>query len=760
MSRRGWQPILAIVALCGAFAFAHGWAVSADEVAAEKVGTEKPAAEASAEPPEKILDDADRDHWAYVPLSEAEPPECDDPEWSKHPVDRFLRAAMQTQDVRPLPRASRSALIRRVTLDLTGLPPTPAQVAAFIEDQTPDAYEKQVDRLLASTAYGERYAQHWLDLARFAETDGFEHDLVRENAWRYRDWVIDALDRDLPFDEFARQQLAGDELYPDDPNASVATGFLLCGPDMPDLNLIDERRHQVLNEITSTVGAVFLAMQVGCAQCHDHKYDPITQHDFYRLRSFFESAEIFKEHPIPTTEESLARKKAEKAWTKEDHAGEKRRRELVDLGRKRCREKNPDEIPSAEEVLGELKPEEREQHDALVEKLANLPALPKLPLGRVLRPAKPRTGHLYLRGDFRNPSTELNCGYPRVLAKSEQDPPAETDRPRSALARWLTSPDQAIVARTIINRIWQWHFGRGLSDTPSDFGQMGTPPDHPELLDWLARRFAADGYSFKKMHRLLVTSRAYQGASSANDPSWTAEETAAAQAIWDDSAEKDPHNALLWRRARQRLDGEAIRDCMLASAEQLSDRRGGPGVRPPLPPEVTVTLLKNQWRVTEDETDHRRRSVYLFVRRNLRYPLFDVFDRPDTNASCPARHESTTGTQSLVLFNSEFSLDCAKHLAGLLLKEESSDTATPREAQIEHAYARLFARKPTADEVRLGAQFLARQEELLKTEGRATDQLAQPAGVAAATAKNPHAAAALVDFCLALFNSSEFVYVD
>jgi hypothetical protein len=732
MSCRALRLLTLLVVSCPAVTASHAL-LFAEE------GSKQPAAT-----PEKVITDDDRDHWAYLPLATVEPPACDDAEWNTSGVDRFLRAAMKAKGIEPLPQASRATLIRRVTFDLTGLPPTPAQLADFVSDNSADAYERLVDRLLASRAYGERYAQHWLDLARFAETDGFEHDLIRENAWRYRDWVIDALNRDLPFDEFTRQQIAGDELYPDDPQVAVATGFLLCGPDMPDINLIEERRHQVLNEMTSTVGAVFLAMQVGCAQCHDHKYDPVTQHDFYRLRTFFESAEIFKEQPIPTTAEAEARRKADAVWTKEDHQREKRRRELVDIGRKRCREKNPDEIPSPADVLNELNDAERKTHDELVAQLADLPPLPKLPLGRVLRPAKPQVGHLYTRGDFRQPGMELNCGFPRVLDMPDNDPPVATDRPRSELAKWLTAPDRAIVGRTIANRIWQWHFGVGLSPTPSDFGQMGTAPDHPELLDWLARRFAADGFSFKKMHRLLVTSRAYKSASGPHDAGWTADETRAAAAIWKASSEKDPHDSLLWRRRRARLDGEAIRDAMLASADRLSPRHGGPGVRPPLPPEVTLTLLKDQWRVAEDEEDHRRRSVYLFVRRNLRYPLFDVFDRPDTNASCPARHESTTGTQSLVLFNSEFSLDCARALAAKLAQKKGA----PVSAQIRGAYVRILSREPTADEIRLAESFLTRQAELLKSEKQGSAVSSNFAG------------AALADFCLALFNASEFVYVD
>jgi len=708
-------------------------------------------------PPERPITDADRDRWAYLPIADIPVPAVDDPIWAAHPVDRFLRAEMEKRSIAPLPRVGRATLLRRVSFDLTGLPPSPNDVVAFLADRSPDAYERLVDRLLASPAYGERWAQHWLDLARFAETDGFEFDAVRPNAWRYRDWVIDALNRGMPFDEFLRLQLSGDELS-DAPEAAIATGFLLCGPDMPDLNLQEERRHVVLNEMTATVGSVFLGMQVGCAQCHDHKYDPITQYDFYRLRAFFESADLFRDHPIPTAHELAARKSAEAAWSSADHENERRRRDLEELGRKRFRDKNPDERPTTEQILVEVSADDRNEHAALLERLRLLPRLPDLPLGRVVRDGEARPSHFYFRGDFRQPGPTLTAGIPRLLAlasplSTDQGPADATTQSRAALARWLTRPDNPLTARVIVNRLWQWHFGAGLSTTPSDFGAMGTAPTHPELLDWLARRFVADGWSFKKMHRLLVTSAAYQTASGPLDHGWTAEETKTAEAAWAVYSAKDPENSSLWRRRRMRLDGEALRDAMLAASERLSPRRGGPGVRPPLPPEVTMSLLKGQWQVSGDEEDHRRRSIYLFVRRNLRYPLFDVFDRPDTNASCAARHESTTAPQSLVLLNSQFSLDCACGLAGALLRCEPTHKAR----QIHNAYLRAFGRPPTTDEIRVGEEFLARHEELLRSEGRSAANLALPAGI---EPQNPFAAAAIVDLCLALLNANEFLYLD
>ncbi len=713
------------------------------------------AAELSGEaPPQRPITADERDHWAYRPIFAAPLPAVAGQRWSRHPVDRFLKAAMVRQSIEPLPRSSKSTLMRRVFFDLTGLPPAPREVIEFLNDDSADAYEKLVEGLLSSPAYGERWAQHWLDVARFAETDGFEHDLIRPNAWRYRDWVIDALNKDMPFDEFLRRQLAGDELLPGDPDAAVATGFLLCGPDMPDLNLQEERRNLILNEMTATVGSVFLGMQFGCAQCHDHKFDPIRQYDFYRLRAFFESADLFRDHPIPTADELAARRLAEEASNPEDRRRAHRRQELENLGKDHFREKNPDVQPTLKQWLGELSEADRNEHSALVKALASAARLPELPLGRVLRDGVPRPSHLYLRGDFRQVGPVVNCGFPHVLEPVAADLPDPFEKPRAKLAAWLTRPGHPLTARVIVNRLWQWHFGVGLCASSSDFGVMGGEPTHPELLDWLAQRFTSDGWSIKKMHRLLVTSEAYQTATSPFDHAWSPEQSKAAQDVWHRSYAKDPQNDLLWHRRRWRLEGETIRDAMLSASGQLSPRRGGPGVRAPLPPEVTVTLLKDQWVVTGGDDDHRRRSIYLFVRRNLRYPMFDVFDRPDTNASCALRHESTTVTQSLVLLNSEFSLHCARWLASALIRSEPESPAR----QIEAAYVRVYSRQATPDEVRLGQEFLDQQQKLLRSNQRTIESLVLPEGPT--DRENPWASAALVDFCLALFNTNEFVYLD
>src|SRR5579872_2055721 len=321
-----------------------------------------PAAEpaAAVSPVEPPLTAADREHWAFRPLARPAIPAVKDGQWCRTPIDRFILAKLESAGLAPLPRADRRTLIRRVTFDLSGLPPTPADIDAFVGDPAPEAYERLIDQLLESPVYGQRWAQHWLDLVRFAETDGFEHDLERPQAWRYRDWVIDAFNADMPYDQFVQWQLAGDELRPDDAAASVATGFLLCGPDMPDINLLEERRHNFLNDMTGTVGSVLLGLNVGCAQCHDHKFDPISQLDFYRLRAFFDPMEIFKDHPLPGDSEKPASDTGPVARVKELAEA---LQALEDGARKRLKAENPDLQPTAKDIVAALSDAERPEYE-------------------------------------------------------------------------------------------------------------------------------------------------------------------------------------------------------------------------------------------------------------------------------------------------------------------------------------------------------------------------------------------------------------
>jgi hypothetical protein len=610
---------------------------------------------AEEEPPldhEAPITDADRDHWAFRPLVRPDVPAVDAlRDWPRNSLDEFVLVRLVKSSLQPAPEADRVTLIRRLYFDLIGLPPLPGDVDRFAADESPDAYERLVEQLLARPEYGERWGQHWLDLARFAETDGFEHDRVREEAWQYRDWVIGALNADLPFDEFTRRQLAGDEIAS---GFRVATGFLTCGPDMPDINLQDERRHTFLNDLTATVGSVFLGLQVGCAQCHDHKYDPISQQDFYRLRAFFDPAfaEFSRNKPVAL----------------------------------------PD---------------------------SNNPVT---------------SSSLMIRGDFRRKGPTLEPAFLRIANQEDSKPTINEARSnlRTELADWLTKPDHPLVTRTLANRLWQYHFGRGLSETPSDVGVVGDSPLHEELLNWLSTEIPRRGWSLKDIHRLIVTSATWRQSSRLSVDATSAERLA-----WQQIAMDDPGNLYFSRATARRLEGEAIRDTLLAISGQLSQRRGGPGIRPPLPPELVQTLLKNQWPVSEDARDYTRRSIYLFVRRNLRYPLFEAFDRPDTNVSCPRRNQSTIAPQALMLLNSEASLQAAETLATGI--RESVGEAP--EKQVEAAWRRVLSRRPTDDEMATAVQFLTATPDALSRGERST-------------------AAPLVDLCLALLNTNEFLYVD
>lgn len=694
--------------------------------------------------PEPVITDSDREHWAYLPLERPLVPEGKNP-WVRNPIDRFMLARFAAMSLQPMPEADRVTLIRRVTYDLTGLPPTPEDVERFLKDQSPDAYERLVDRLLASPEYGIRWAQHWLDLARFAETDGFEYDSVRPEAWRYRDWVVDALNADMPYDRFAALQIAGDVLDPENPDSIVATGFLLCGPDMPDINLQEERRHVVLNEMTSTVGAVFLGMQVGCAQCHDHKFDPISQRDFYRLRAFFENLDLFKDHPLPKTESAPRQKAWEAKRTKRLAELETQLSKLEQAALAKATKAGDAELASDFEALLQkhLTEKDQKQHKTLSAEWDKLrqQSSPPPDMGRVAKERdKTSPAYLWIRGDFRRQGPELEAGFLRVANLQELSPAAKESQ-RVELARWLTRPDHPLFGRVMVNRLWQHHFGKGLSASPSNFGVMGFEPTDPKLLDWLAAEFATD-WSVKRMHRLMVTSATYRMASRPFSPRWSDAENKLARERWQDAAVIDPENEHLTRMRRRRLEGEAIRDALLAVSGQLSQNREGEGVRPPLPEELVATLIKdkNQWAVTKDENDHTRRSLYLFVRRNLRFPIFEVFDQPDTNSSCDARPRSTIAPQALTMMNSELTFTAAQTLASLVLADANRTEAE----RVRSVFLKTFSREPTTKETEAALAFLKSQTELLANE--------HPERKAHADAWR--------DFCLAMLNTNEFLYVD
>jgi hypothetical protein len=620
---------------------------------------------------------ANRDHWSFRTLTRPGVPAVKSAQWARNPIDPFIGGRLEKKKLAPSPEADRRTLMRRVTFGLNGLAPLAADIDAFIADKSPNAYERMVDRALASPAYGERWAQYWLDLARFAETDGFEHDLVRPQAWRYRDWVIRALNSDLPYDQFVRQQLAGDELFHGDADARQATAFCLSGPDMPDINSQDERRNNLLNEMTGTVGAVFLGLQIGCAQCHDHMYDPISQADFYRLRAIFEpSVQVQRGKSVSALSESSAQTK-----------------------------------PS----------------------------------------------YLLVRGDWQRRGPEVQPAFPRIANPAGErvaaaPSNAKTSRRRAALAEWITRSDNPLTARVIVNRVWQHHFGHGLSRTPSDFGTMGDEPSHPRLLDWLATELIRQDWSLKSLHRLILTSATYRQASR---PNMYDSSQAVMSEAWMRGREIDPTNRWLGRMNRRRLTGEEIRDSMLAVSELLNRQMGGPSVRPPLPREVVATLLRpTHWQFSSNRADHFRRSVYVFVRRNLHFPMFATFDRPDGNASCPQRTRSTTAIQSLLLLNSPMMLHAARHLAGRTYGGPEDDL----NARFARLFRRALGRAPSADELQRCREFYDVQVKEIRQNKRQPDSLALP--IPMPPTASPEEAAAWTDFAIVMLNLSEFIFID
>jgi hypothetical protein len=718
-------------------------AVRADEP--KSPGRANPASE------EKPITAEDRGHWAFVPPTRPAVPWVRETAWVRNPIDAFVLARLEADGLRHGPEADRATLLRRLSFDLTGLPPSPEEIDAFLADRSPDAYERQVERLLASPQYGERWAQHWLDLARYADSDGFEFDQARPDAWRYRDWVVEALNADMPYDAFVRRQLAGDEVEPDDPASFVATGFNRCYPDMVDLNDQGLRRQNALNDITETTGLVFLGLTIGCARCHDHKFDPIRLSDFYRLQAFFTPARFRDDYPIASPARRAEYERRVAAWRAdlarvqadlirlEAPARSKlapglprtATDEVVAAFQKEEAERSPQEVQLLYETLShdkrvkakaleaELGPDKVRERADLLARLegARKAAPPPLPHARGLDEAGPEAPPTFLlrRGEYGAKGPEVTPAFPAVLAGGEEariTPTTRSTGRRTALADWLVRPDHPLTARVMVNRVWQHHFGRGLVATPSDFGVMGEPPSHPELLDWLATEFVARGWSLKALHRLMLTSASYRQ-SSRPDP--------AARAA-------DPDGALLWRHARQRLDGEAIRDALLAASGLLNPAMAGPCVFPELPAELTKLSSKGAaWPVSPRAEDRDRRSLYVFTRRNLRYPFFEAFDRPDTNASCPRRPVTTIAPQALSLLNGKLALDAARALAARVARE----AGPAADARVERAYLLALGRRPDDEERKLAGPFLRRGGDR-----------------------------GLVDFCLALLNTNEFIYID
>jgi hypothetical protein len=691
----------------------------------------------------------------------------------RNPVDAFILERLEAKNLKPAPPADKITLLRRVTLDLTGLVPTPEEVQAFLGDNSADAYEKAVDRLLASPRYGERWARHWLDLARYADSEGFKSDETRPNIWRYRDYVIQSFNEDKPYDRFMREQIAGDELYPKDPQALIATGFNRHFPDESNARNLMQRRQEILNDITDTVSATFLGLTYGCARCHDHKFDPILQKDYYRLQAFFANTRI-EDHEVLAPDDQ--RKQYEARRTVWEDKTRDIRNELDQLAKPQLAEmykenfdKFPAEIRDAvttvpekrtpiqwqmyykakpqldhtmEEAGKRLKGADRDRWKKLEGELAKFNDIKprELPVAQAMIDNGSQSPKEYLlrAGVYDAYGEEVQPGFLSILdpGPARIAPPeglSSTGR-RSALAGWLADPRNPLTPRVMANRIWHYHFGQGIVGTPSDFGAMGERPANKDLLDYLAATFVENGWSIKKMHRLILLSNTYRQSTAYNP----------------EAAKADPQNKLVWRYNRRRLEGEVIRDAALEVSGRLNLEMGGPGVFPPLPPGVDP---RGGWKRNEDPSEATRRSVYIFVRRNTRYPMLEIFDMPDTHESCGRRNTTITAPQALELLNNDLVLDWARSFAGRVLNDNG---LTPEE-QVERAWKLAYSRMPTEAERKASLEWLNRHMPILEERLAKSEKVPLPDNLPQGIA--PVRAAAMVDLCHMLLNSNEFVYV-
>jgi hypothetical protein len=715
------------------------------------------------------ITDAERQHWAFLPVVRPAIPDVADAGWVRNPIDAFVLAGLERHGWRPAAPAEPRALLRRVYLDLIGMPPKLEEQEEFLADPSPEALDAVVNRLLARAQYAERWARHWLDLVRYADSNGYERDSLKPNAWRYRDWVIRSLILDKPYDQFILEQLAGDELPGAPPEALFATGYYRIGPWDDEPADPAEDRFEQLDDMINTTSQAFLGLTLACARCHDHKFEALTQHDYYRMAAIFNTLERPRDgrmelDDLVGTPEEIAR---QLEGNRQIDELEKRIAENEDATMREYLATNPDGF--AQEVLdalaikqidrssrqNDLAREHEERFKAsfaawvpestllanaqLRQQIDELRAgTPDLPRGYFMREASPDppTTHLLIRGKAARPGPVVEPGLPTVLVSAQPafPPPAgATSQRRLTLARWIASAENPLTARVMVNRVWQHHFGEGLVRTPSDFGQMGQPPTHPELLDWLADWFVHDaGWSLKKLHRMIMASNTYSMSKSGN-PEYAA---------------VDPENTRLWRVPYTRLEVEAIRDSMLAVSGQLNPKVYGPCMFPELSKEAREghSDPTTIWPAF-DERDASRRTIYAFVKRSLLLPMLETLDFCDTARTTPRRLVTSVAPQALALFNGEFVNRQAGYLADRLEAEAGDDPA----AQIELAYRLALCRPPTPEEQSALMQFLAEEAGRLRVEASQSES----------PLSEVHARRlARVQMCRVVFNLSEFVYPD
>ena len=633
--------------------------------------------------------------WSLHPVALVSPQSTADSAQAANPIDKFVIDRLHKEGLSPAPPAQPLVLLRRAYFDLIGLPPPPEAIEAFLKDADPDAYEHLIDKLLASPQYGERWARRWLDVVRYADTGGFENDHLYPRAWKYRDYAIRSFNQNKPFDRFIQEQIAGDELWPDDKDAVTATDLYCIGPALEESAMMgNQLEYEWLTDSADTTGAAFLGLTMGCARCHDHKYDPITQKDYYSLQAVFADSD----RPFPA-KIRLSRIKALNGLLSDAPVPAKF------LDDPRCTVETED----------------------------------KTGFHLFHRP-QPMEIHVLHRGELNKPREQVAPAVPAAVAAAGAGAAdfsaVPDDHRRAVLARWITSSANPLTARVLVNRVWAWHFGEGLVRTPNDLGNQGEPPTHPQLLAWLARDFVAHGWDLKRLHRLIMLSATYRMQSVASGR----------------GLQVDPENRLLWHFPRNRLEGESIRDAMLACAGTLNLKQFGPPVVPPLGAEELAGLFdaKGKWPITKDASQFTRRSIYVLVRRTFVYPTFAAFDAPETMTSCPRRFQTTVPTQALTLMNSPLAREQSQAFAHRLLRECGTDDRK----LVARAFAIAFGRPVTNVEMGRTIDFLKNRAAQLEASDDAPDVPPVERGTL------PPREAALADLCLALFNANEFVYMD
>jgi mono/diheme cytochrome c family protein len=694
---------------------------------------------------------AKSDHWAFQPLRRAAPPLVKHEAWLRNDIDRFVLARLEQEKLAPSGEADRYTQIRRLSLDLLGLPPTPSEVDDFVNDTRPHAYERLVERLLASPHYGERWGRHWLDLARYADSDGYEADRPRPYQWRYRDWVIEALNSDMPFDQFTIEQLAGDLLPGATPAQKTATGFHRNTLTNREGGADKEQfRVEAVVDRVGTTAKVWLGLTLSCAQCHDHKYDPLSQREFYQFFAFFNGDnEVDVTAPLPGDEQAqaaFAKKKAEL----EKKVADYKKDQLPALLAKWEQNLKPEERTKAPETVAKVLGVSAEKRDAAQQQVllnhyaksdAKLLDLTKAVSDYVKKAPTPayiptlavgsdRKTHVLIRGDFLRPGVPVDPGVPSVL------PPLGTKgkATRLELARWLVALDNPLTARVISNWVWHHYFGRGLVATLEDFGTQGEKPSHPELLDHLAGEFMRQDWSVKGLHRAIVTSATYRQSSK----------------IRPDLIRRDPTNLLLARQNRIRFEAEILRDNALAASGLLIRKVGGPSVKPPQPAGISELTYAGSARWVESKGEDRyRRGLYTWFQRTSPYPMLTMFDAPDGNLSCVRRERSNTPLQALTLLNDATFVEVAQALARRILAEKTGSLSE----RLDHGFRLCLGRPPSA----LEAENLQKLYDELLTLCQANPKEAARLAGSSAAAGLPAEAAAWVVIARMLLNLDEFV---